>query len=150
MKPSKDDFVYRLPVIEPHRKKVIIAGSRGFKDRKLLFRVMNKLTFWFEDVVVISGTQKTKGWNPVTGKPEYYGADYLGEEWAHSKRYTVVRFHPEWDKHGDKAGVLRNIEMVKFADAAVIFWDGVSKGSFNMINLCKRYKLKLKVVRYNE
>ena len=52
-----------------------------------------------------------------------------------------------WDLYGKKAGYMRNEEMAKVADGAIIFWDGESKGTKHMIDLCKKFKLKLRIVK---
>ena len=36
--------------------------------------------------------------------------------------------------------------MAKEADACIVFWDGKSTGTKNMIDLAKKYKLKLRVI----
>jgi hypothetical protein len=53
-----------------------------------------------------------------------------------------------WDLFGKKAGYMRNEEMAKVADAAIIFWDGKSKGSKHMIDISKKYNLKLRIVMF--
>jgi hypothetical protein len=45
------------------------------------------------------------------------------------------------------AGPIRNGEMAKYADALIVFWDGKSRGTKNMIDLAERYGLKVRVVR---
>ena len=39
--------------------------------------------------------------------------------------------------------------MAKYADALIAFWDNKSKGTKHMIELAKRYGLKVKVVIFN-
>ena len=39
-----------------------------------------------------------------------------------------------------------NETMAKEADACIVFWDGKSTGTKNMIDLAKKYKLKLRVI----
>ncbi len=39
--------------------------------------------------------------------------------------------------------------MAKYADALIAFWDGKSKGTKHMIDLAKRYELKVRVVIVN-
>ena len=41
-------------------------------------------------------------------------------------------FPADWQKHGRKAGPLRNMEMAINADALVLVWDGKSAGSASM------------------
>jgi hypothetical protein len=55
-----------------------------------------------------------------------------------------------WDEFGKSAGYIRNAEMAKYADACVIFWDGISKGTKHMINLANKEGLKLKIIKYKE
>jgi hypothetical protein len=79
--------------------RIIVAGSRSLTDYELLNR---KLAHLFrrltpEDTVIISGTAK--------------GADIMGEYWAWAHGFEVMRFPADWEKHGRKAGMIRNEEM---------------------------------------
>ena len=38
--------------------------------------------------------------------------------------------------------------MAKYADACIVFWDGISKGTEHMINLAKQYNIQLSIVKY--
>ena len=40
---------------------------------------------------------------------------------------------PRWNRYGRKAGILRNRKMAKYADALIAVWDGLSRGTANMI-----------------
>jgi len=66
------------------------------------------------------------------------GVDRLGEAYAYSRGFAVKRFPADWESHGNSAGVIRNAEMAEYADAAIIFWNGVSKGTKNMIENMKK------------
>jgi len=113
--------------------KVIIAGSRGFKDYALLKQTMNDLDY---DVTqVISGTAR--------------GADELGEKWAKENNIPVKQYPADWAQHGRKAGYVRNMEMVLIADGLVAFWDGKSRGTSHTINLAKQKNIPVKVVKYD-
>jgi len=116
---------------------VIIAGSREFTNEKLLF---NKAGWWYgtlastPDVNVISGCAR--------------GADTLGERWAAFMGFGIIRFPvtaADWDKHGKKAGILRNIEMAKMGDVLLAFWDGESKGTKHMIDEALRRGMEVHV-----
>ena len=72
----------------------------------------------------------------------------MGEQYAAEKGYAVLRFPADWDRFGKAAGYMRNEQMAKNADALVAFWDGTSKGTKNMIQLAKRYDLKIRVQKY--
>ena len=53
-----------------------------------------------------------------------------------------------WDIYGKSAGYKRNEEMAKVADSCVVFWDGKSSGTKHMIDLVKKFNLKLRVINF--
>lgn len=116
--------------------RVIIAGTRTFNNYTLL---KEKCDFYLDEklksheVTIISGTCK--------------GADLLGERYAKEKGLGIKKFPADWDKHGKKAGAVRNIEMANNADALICFWDGQSKGAGMMIEIAKQKGLIVKVVK---
>lgn len=106
--------------------KLIIAGSRTLTDIKEVVKAMDLA---------------------LTSNPDYYatevvcgmakGADTLGKEWAEHRKIRVKEFPAQWEKFGGSAGHKRNREMGEYADAAVVIWDGKSKGSDGMIQVMK-------------
>lgn len=97
--------------------KVILAGSRSLDDAWLVFDAMQGCPFVITEVV--SGHAK--------------GVDILGEQWALDNDIDLVVFHANWRGKGRAAGILRNQKMAAYADALVAIWDGMSKGTYNMI-----------------
>ena len=118
--------------------RLIVAGSRSFSDYDLLNREVHALVdaFAFGDntLSIVSGTAR--------------GADALGERWAREFGVPIHRFPADWSRYGRRAGYLRNMEMAEFATDALIFWDGVSRGSKHMIAICAEFDLPHRVVRY--
>ncbi|PED16382.1 hypothetical protein CON01_00600 [Bacillus thuringiensis] len=116
--------------------RVIIAGSRTFKDYDLLERETIDFLKDYRpsQVEVVSGTAE--------------GADLLGEEFAKKKGCKIKRFFPNWDNLGKTAGYIRNGEMARYADKCIVFWNCISRGSEQMINIATREGLDLKVVKY--
>lgn len=117
--------------------KIIVAGSRNFNNYELLRDRLNYLLKNASDgdeITIISGGAR--------------GADQLGERYAKEKGYKIIRKPANWDKYGKSAGYKRNEEMAKIADVCVCFWDGESRGTKHMIDLSKKYKLKLNVIFY--
>ena len=114
-----------------------IAGTRAFNDYNLFYRTINQI--------------KTPITEIVTGMAK--GADMIGFEYATKHNISVKRFYPDWDKYGKSAGIKRNIEMVEYLSEnngkSLIFWDGKSRGTKNMIELCQRYNIVHYVVRYD-
>lgn len=117
--------------------KVIIAGSRNFHLYNLLKETMDYYLSNIEDEITV-----------VCGKAR--GADILGEKYAIERGYNITYYPANWDKYGKRAGMLRNEEMAKNADALVAFWDGESKGTKNMIAIAQKYNLKIRVKHFDD
>jgi hypothetical protein len=60
------------------------------------------------------------------------GVDTIGDDWAKAHGIPVVRFPADWNTYGKSAGVRRNHEMSRNADALFLVWDGCSHGSADM------------------
>lgn len=115
--------------------RVIIAGGRDFNDYQLLSATMdNLLRNIAEEIVVVCGQAR--------------GADTLGEQYAKERGYKVDYYPAQWEKYGRSAGYLRNEQMAQNADALAAFWDGRSRGTKHMIDLAKRYGLKVRIKKY--
>ena len=111
--------------------KVIIAGSRDFNDYNRLRSVCDYMLQNQTDIEIVSGKAE--------------GADTLGEDYAREKNFKLKPFPADWDTFGKSAGYRRNEQMAKYADALIAFWDGKSRGTGHMIDLAKKYNLKVKV-----
>lgn len=61
------------------------------------------------------------------------GVDRLAQQYAESIGLTVYKKPAEWDAHGKAAGPIRNGLMAVQGDALVAVWDGVSRGTKDMI-----------------
>ena len=96
--------------------KVLIAGSRGVNDPDAVRAAI--AASGFDVTTVLSGGAK--------------GVDRLGEEWAAERGIPVERIKPDWSQ-GRHAGLLANSELVAQAEAAVIVYDGQSKGTRDTI-----------------
>lgn len=117
--------------------KLIVAGGRDFTDTNRMIAELQKL--------VESGE--------ITDSPELVcgmarGADMLAYSLWDNNRMPIHNFPANWNKHGKSAGYKRNQEMGEFADAAVCFWDGNSKGTKHMIDIMQRLNKPVYVVRY--
>lgn len=114
--------------------KLIIAGSRAFNDYELLKR----------ETILFIRSETTNPPTIISGTAN--GADKLGERFATQFNLDVLRFVPDWDKFGKRAGYLRNEEMAKNATHCIVFWDGISKGTAHMIDIARKYNLTLKII----
>jgi len=109
--------------------RTIIAGSRTIKDYDVVKEAIEKSGF--DITTLISGTAD--------------GVDRLAERWAIENSIDVEQHPADWDKWGRAAGPIRNKEMADCAEACIIVWDKVSKGTKNMMMQAIKNGLKLYV-----
>lgn len=119
-------------------KKLLVSGSRTITDRAKVFQTIDEmigLTLKGEDVTIIEGGAK--------------GVDTLAREFAIERNIPYEEHPADWDKNGRAAGYIRNVEMVKEADVALIIWDGKSKGTAHAMKKCEKKGVKymLKIMR---
>lgn len=112
--------------------KLIIAGSRNLPFHKILIAIEEHIEQFDNITEVVSGTAR--------------GVDSVGEHWAQINNIRVKRFPANWEQFGKSAGFRRNEEMADYADAALIIWDGQSRGSSHMIQTAYAKGLKVRVV----
>ncbi len=121
--------------------KIIVAGSRSFSDYSLVEKTLDgffaKENPDRSEVCIISGTAS--------------GADRLGERYAAAHGISLIRMPAMWEKYGRAAGPKRNEAMAKEATTAnkgvlFAFWDGISRGTNNMIKNAKKYELECFVI----
>lgn len=116
--------------------KLVVAGSRELQDYNI---VSNTLDDYIKklgnnySVTILSGTAK--------------GADKLGEKYAKDKGLKLEQYPAQWENFGKAAAVKRNAQMAHIADAVIVFWDGQSVGTENMIKCAKSENIPCKVVR---
>ena len=144
--------------------RVIIAGGRDFNDYDLLRKECLKI---FKQL-------KQEGYSTDRGSLEIVqgeakGADTLGKRFAIMFKLDVISFPAKWNdldvepciiktnqygKYNALAGHNRNKNMAEYASqdeelgVLIAFWDGKSTGTKNMIELAKKYRLRVFVVNY--
>lgn len=126
--------------------KTIIAGSRGLHStdnpmrnvaaRRFVLNLLRSGMIPWDITEVISGTAR--------------GADRIGEEYGALEQKPVHRYPADWDRHGRRAGPIRNAIMAKEGEALVVFWDGISRGTENMIDTMKELGKPVKIFLYRE
>lgn len=117
--------------------KLIIAGGRDFNDRALMCQELNHLlntALGDYDVTFVSGMAR--------------GADLLAHKILTAHGEPVEEFPADWNRHGKRAGFLRNEAMGRYADGVLAFWDGRSRGTEHMIHFMERQGKAVFVARY--
>jgi len=112
--------------------RVAVVGSRTFNNEVMLCNELQKISSITE---IVSGGAK--------------GADSLAENYAEKNNIPKKLFLPNWKQHGKIAGVVRNWEIINYSDFILIFWDGKSKGSLDVINKCKMKNKKHLVIQFS-
>jgi hypothetical protein len=110
--------------------KVIVAGSRTIVSYGEVRRAIKTSPFHITEIV--SGGAK--------------GVDSCGETWALHESIPLKRFPADWLKYGKAAGPIRNRAMAKYADALIAVWDGLSRGTQDMILQSARMGLPVYIV----
>ena len=116
--------------------RVIIAAVRDFSNYELL---RNKCDEFLHDkvdrgIVVFCGTDK--------------GSFSLGKRYAQEKGYMIEVFSADWKKYGNRAGYIRDFQMVNSAHALIAFWDGESKEGKRKIDFARRIGIEVYVPHY--
>lgn len=65
--------------------------------------------------------------------------------WAHEMGYMTKRIPANFFHYGDRAGDVRDAEIVEYADALVALYDGQDRGTFNLIQRAQRAGIKVYV-----
>jgi hypothetical protein len=112
--------------------KLLIAGSRGFEtyDTAGLYTLFQTATellsinVYEDPVTIISGGAR--------------GIDSAGETWAGYMAFPFVLYVAQWNELGKRAGYIRNAEMAEACDAAILVWDGESRGTMHMRDLMSK------------
>lgn len=122
--------------------RIIVAGTRTFSDYELLRNrlddFISKLKQKHPDkqVVIITGAAK--------------GADQLGSFYARNHNIPLKEFPADWTTYGKVAGPIRNQQMLDYAlheiPVLIVFWDGESRGTKNMMNIAKKHNVQTEIV----
>jgi hypothetical protein len=119
---------------KPFRGRLLVCGSRSIRDRGWCERQVEEFIreTAFPMAELVSGGA--------------HGVDRIIETWAKKLGVTVKRFLPNYHRHGKGAPLVRNREMIAYADACLALWDGVSCGTLFTIDNAKAAKMPTTVI----
>lgn len=73
------------------------------------------------------------------------GADIIAKKWAQSHHIEYIEYKANWNVYGKSAGMIRDHEMIDFADELISFWDGKSSGTKEAIDYAKKLGRKVTI-----
>lgn len=119
---------------------VIVTGSRDLTDERKVWAELEDL--WIDTV----GPLFVRHGDCPTGADRFasiWCSDFHGTE---AGAFEIP--HPaDWEKYGNAAGPVRNKEMAQAgADLCLAFPLGVSRGTWNCVNECKKAGIPVKVI----
>jgi hypothetical protein len=113
--------------------RILITGSRTWADREV---IRDQIA----DVILDSGANALGDGVTIVHGACPKGADQMADDVAATWPAATVERHPaDWDRHGKRAGFLRNAEMVNLgADVCLAFIHDESKGASMTANLAEK------------
>lgn len=73
------------------------------------------------------------------------GVDTSAKSYALSHNIKLTEFLPEYIRYGKAAALIRNTQIIEYADLVLAFWDGVSHGTKFVIEKCKKKGVPVQV-----
>ena len=133
--------------------KVIVAGSRSIVDYTLVKHIIEAVAKKNEVAIseIVSGMAN--------------GVDKMAARWARRNDIPLKKFPANWqdmsepchvklNKYGHPynalAGFNRNALMAEYSDVLIAIWDGVSKGTMDMVKRAREKGLLVFVLREGE
>ena len=110
--------------------KLLIAGSRSVTDFDFTPYVSTDT-----DLIISGGAR---------------GIDRIAERYADEKGISKLVLRPNYRLYGKAAPIKRNEVMVALADALIIVWDGVSRGTKYTLEYAKKKGKPVTLVLYEK
>ena len=108
-----------------------VIGSRSFSGYAFFCSHLSK--FKHDDLTIVSGGAR--------------GTDSLAQTYAKHNGLKILIVYPNWHKHERSAGFIRNQEVVNESTELITFWNGISPGTKNVIDIANRQKKKVTIIQ---
>ena len=109
--------------------KIAVIGSRNITKAEIGIYLPDNVT------EIVSGGAK--------------GIDTIAKQYAEKNGIVYTEFLPDYKTYGKVAPLIRNDEIINYADEILAFWDGKSKGTKYVINHAKKQGKKVAIVDTN-
>ncbi len=78
------------------------------------------------------------------------GIDTCAKEYAEANGLKLTVFLPEYERYGRAAPIVRNKQIVDYADKIFAFWDGKSKGTLSVIKYAEKVGKNCEIIKVQE
>ena len=78
------------------------------------------------------------------------GVDSCAAEFANKNGIKLTVFLPQYDRYGRGAPIVRNRQIVDYADKVIAFWDGKSKGTLSTIKYANKIGKPCEVILFEK
>ena len=103
--------------------RIAIIGSRNYPLPEQVRNFVKELSQHNDELTIVSGGAR--------------GVDSIAVEAAEAAGAKTKVWPADWEKHGRKAGILRNYDIVNDAQRVVAFWDLQSRGTMHSMRIAK-------------
>ena len=76
------------------------------------------------------------------------GVDSCAAEYARAKGLKFTVFYPQYSLYKRAAPIVRNKQIVDYADKILVFWDGKSRGTLSVIEYAKKTHKECEIIVY--
>ena len=73
------------------------------------------------------------------------GIDTCAREYAVANGIKITEFLPDYARYGRGAPIRRNLQIIDHADMVLAFWNGSSRGTKHVIDICRKKNKNLKI-----
>ena len=111
--------------------RVAIVGSRNIENEESVYELFCRYVPANTTEIVSGGAT---------------GIDALAEIYAERNHLRLTVFKPNYKSFGKRAPLVRNEEIIRYAQYVLAFWDGISHGTAHTIATCVAFGVPVKVI----
>ncbi|MGV9173594.1 MAG: SLOG family protein [Promethearchaeia archaeon] len=119
-------------------ERLCVTGSKNISDKQFVYDCLDRVYHKYKFKKIVVGDSK--------------GVDEAAKQYADDHDLELESFKADWHVYGQKAGEIRNTQMVDILevdDKGVAIWDGNSQDALDCINKLKKENKLLYVFRYD-
>lgn len=112
--------------------RLLVCGGRDYSDRRRAYVELDRIHVAYPISVIICGAAA--------------GADRLAMDWAAARRVKCLPFPADWEKHGRRAGPIRNQQMLDEGVPTLVVAFPGGTGTADMVRRATKAGIKVLTV----